>query len=369
MSGRLRATFELRCQPGEGPRPRARMIAVEQTVEIPEGCFSAQIEERVVGRTESVEAMEDGRYRVTISYPVRVVGSRIGQLVNLLFGNVSMHRGIRLAAVDWPDELLEAFPGPSFGVAGLRRLTAVERRPLVCAAIKPLGLSVKELARDAAAFARGGVDLVKDDHSLDEQSELAPFRERVARCQEAILGANEATGGRTLYVPNLGGSPRQLLERAEWLRGIGVRGVMVCPFIQGLDVVRWLADESGLFVLGHPSFSGALLDEEHGIAPPLLYGELLRLAGCDGVIFVNAGGRFAWSGERCDAIAAALRRPLGALRPSFPVPAGGMDVDRAAEWAGHYGPDTMVLIGGSLYRQGDLTAAAAALVRSVEETG
>jgi ribulose-bisphosphate carboxylase large chain len=83
------------------------------------------------------------------------------------------------------------------------------------------------------------------------------------------------------------------------------------------------------------------------------------------VIFVNAGGRFAWSGARCDAIAAALREPLGRIRPSMPVPAGGMDVRRAAGWAAHYGRDTMILIGGSLYQEGDLTAAAARLVRSV----
>lgn len=365
MSGRLRAVFDLRCPPGEGAESRARMIAVEQTVEIPEGCFSREIEERVVGRLESVEALDDGRQRVVISYPVRDVGPRIGQLVNLLFGNISMHRGIRLVAVDWPDEVLAAFSGPAFGVPGLRELTGVPERPLVCAAVKPLGLSVEELARDAAAFARGGVDLVKDDHSLDDQPELAPFRERVARCQEAVSRANEESGGRTLYVPNLGGSPRQLLERVDWLRGLGVRGVMVCPAIQGLDVVRWLAEESGLFVLGHPSFTGALLGPEHGIAAPLLYGHLLRLAGCDGVIFVNAGGRFAWTGERCDGIAEALRRPLGEVRPSFPVPAGGMDVRRAPEWVAHYGRDTTVLIGGSLYQQGDLTAAAAALVASL----
>lgn len=367
MSGRLRATFELRCPPGESPESRARMIAVEQTVEIPEGCFSEEIEERIVGRVEEIEPMPDGRHRVGISYPTRVVGPRIGQLVNLLFGNVSMHHGIRLVAVEWPDVVLRSFPGPAFGVPGLRELAGVPRRPLVCAAVKPLGLSVEELARDAAAFARGGVDLVKDDHSLDEQPELAPFGERVARCQEAVQRANAATDGRTLYVPNLGGSPRQLVERVEWLRGLGVRGVMACPLIQGLDVVRWLADEAGLFVLGHPTFSGALLGDEHGIAPELLYGELFRLAGCDGVIFVHAGGRFAWSDERCDAIAAALRAPLGPARPAFPVPAGGVDVRRAAEWVARYGADTMVLIGGSLYQRGDLTAAAAELVRSVAE--
>jgi ribulose-bisphosphate carboxylase large chain len=348
------------------PAARAREIALEQTVEIPPDCFSPEIEERIVGHTESIEPLPDGRHRVVVSYSSCVVGPHFTQLVNLLFGNISMHRGIRLAAVEWPLELPERFRGPAFGIAGLRELCGVARRPLVCAAVKPLGLSVAELARDAAAFARGGADMVKDDHSLDEQPELAPFRERAARCQEAVLAANAATGGRTLYFPNLTGSPGDLPERVAWLRSLGVRGAMVSPMLLGFEAVRWLAAASRLALLGHPTFSGALFGDDHGIAPEVLFGQLFRLAGCDGVIFVNAGGRFAWSEERCAAIARALRAPLGAVRPAFPVPAGGVQVARVPEWVARYGPDTMVLIGGSFYQQGDLEAATAELIATLE---
>lgn len=348
------------------PAARAREIAIEQTVEIPPDCFSLEIEERIVGRTESIESLPDGRHRVVVSYSSRVVGPHFTQLVNLLFGNISLHRGIRLAAVEWPPELLDRFRGPAFGVAGLRGLTGVPRRPLVCAAIKPLGLTTEELARDAAAFARGGADLVKDDHSLDEQPELAPFRERVTLCQQAVGEANAATGGRTLYFPNLTGSPGDLPERVEWLRSLGVRGAMVSPLLLGFEAVRWLAAESGLAILGHPTFSGAFFGDDHGIAPELLFGQLFRLAGCDGVIFVHAGGRFAWSEERCAAIAEAVRAPWGPVRPAFPVPAGGVQVARAPEWVERYGEDTMVLIGGSFYQQGDLERATARLIAILE---
>jgi ribulose-bisphosphate carboxylase large chain len=62
----------------------------------------------------------------------------------------------------------------------------------------------------------------------------------------------------------------------------------------------------------------------------------------------------------------ALRAPLGSIAPAFPVPAGGVqahEVDRHLE---RYGADTMILIGGSLYQQGDLTRATAKLVESLE---
>jgi ribulose-bisphosphate carboxylase large chain len=83
------------------------------------------------------------------------------------------------------------------------------------------------------------------------------------------------------------------------------------------------------------------------------------------VIFPNAGGRFPFSEQCCDGIHRALRAPLGSIRPAFPVPAGGIAADRVAEWVAHYGPDTIFLVGGSLYAQGDLARAGSALLRSV----
>ena len=125
---------------------------------------------------------------------------------------------------------------------------------------------------------------------------------------------------------------------------------------------EWLADESGLALLGHPTFSGAFFGKRHGVGPEILLGEMYRIAGCDGVIYVNAGGRFRWSQETCDRVTDRLRRPLGPILPSFPIPAGGVNVRSVPACLDRYGPDTMILIGGSLYQQGDLRRATADLV-------
>ncbi|MHC4825298.1 MAG: hypothetical protein ACYTEY_01945 [Planctomycetota bacterium] len=139
---------------------------------------------------------------------------------------------------------------------------------------------------------------------------------------------------------------------------------MVAPMILGLGTVRWLADESGLVLLGHPTFTGAFFGKQHGVPPEILLGDLFRIAGCDGVIYVNAGGRFGWSQETCDRVTERLRRPLGPIAPSFPIPAGGVNVRSVPELLDRYGPDTMILIGGSLYQQRDLRAATAGLVEA-----
>ena len=79
-------------------------------------------------------------------------------------------------------------------------------------------------------------------------------------------------------------------------------------------------------MLAHPALTGSLFGRRAGMAPELVLGDLFRLAGADAVIYPNAGGRFDFSAATCVRINDHLRRPLGALRPSLPAPAGGMDV-------------------------------------------
>jgi ribulose-bisphosphate carboxylase large chain len=119
-------------------------------------------------------------------------------------------------------------------------------------------------------------------------------------------------------------------------------------------------------VLAHPSLSGGLLGRGHGIAPAILWGDLFRVAGADGVIYPHAGGRFPISLADCMAVAERLRRRLGRLRPSLPVIGGGVDPKRVPEWLRRYGPDLVVLIGAGIHREPDLGAAAARLREALE---
>lgn len=357
--------YELRAADEAAARRFARDLTVEQTVEIPEGCYSPQIERDVVSRIEALAPVAGGVWRLTASVSPDLVGGQLGQLLNVLFGNVSLFRGVRLVEVEWPDSILADLPGPTFGVAGLRELCGVPRRPLVCTAIKPVGKTVAELAADCRAFALGGADLIKDDHSLADQV-TAPFVERVARCQEAVTAANAECGGNASYLPNLPGDPGRLAARLAHVRGLGCRGVMLSPMLFGLEATCHLARSRDLAILGHPTFSGAFFDDDHGIERHILFGQIYRAIGCDGVIYVNVGGRFEWTLEQCQSVNAALRAPLGALRPAFPVPAGGVQAHEAVRHLERYGPDTMVLIGGSLYQQGDLRRATAELRDALE---
>lgn len=366
---RLRIVYELACERDEDAFARAREIAFEQTVELPEACVPAALQRAVVARLEGMERLDKRSWRATLSYAAEIVGGEVPQLLNVLFGNVSLLQGVRVVDVAWPRSLLAALPGPAFGIEGVRRLAPqAEGRALLCTALKPIGLTSRELATLAGRFARGGVDVIKDDHGLADQS-TAPFAERIARCQQEIRRAAEETGAESLYLPHLTGPVDELPARLELLRREGVRGALVSPFVLGLDVLRWLAKTSGLVLFAHPTWSGTLFGRQHGLAPEVVYGDLLRLLGADGVIYVNTGGRFPVAVETCEAINARLRRPLEGVRPAFPVAGGGVKVESLPRWAARYGPDTIFLVGGSLYLQADLEQASRQLIQALAWQG
>jgi ribulose-bisphosphate carboxylase large chain len=341
---------------------RARAIAIEQSVEMPpEAIGEARVRDEIVGRVQSIEADGPGHHRVRIGLAAETTGSEASQLLNMAFGNTSLQPDVELVKLDIPERLLAAFGGPRFGIEGIRALVGAASRALTCSALKPQGLAPEALARLAGTFARAGIDVIKDDHGIANQS-YSPFAERVRAVQRAIAAANRETGRRSAYAPTLSGSMRELVEQARIAREEGVGMVLVAPMLVGIPALQELVREHlKVPVLGHPAFGGALR-----IAPPLLLGKLFRAFGADATIFPNHGGRFAYSPETCKGIANCARTAMS-IRPALPVPAGGMTVARVPEMLAFYGRDTMFLIGGALLAAGErLFEASREFVAAVE---
>ncbi len=365
MSPEIRARYRFAAASDEDPEARARQIAREQTLEAVVGIVSAEVEARAEGRLDALAATASGRFEAWIAYPFEAASGELPQLLNLLYGNVSLWPDVRLEEVQWPRELLERLPGPAFGARGLRALCgAGTGRPLVAAVLKPLGLGARELARQASDCALGGLDLVKDDHSLADQA-WAPFRERVHLVASEVARANRHSGHATLYAPNLSGPVDRFGERLEVLAEAGCRAALVAPMVLGLDAVRSLAASSGVALIAHPSFAGAYLGADRGIAPELLFGELFRMAGADAVISAIPGGRFPVGEREVEEIARRLASPLGGLEPAMLSLGGGIDAARLASLVGSHGPETLYLAGSGLLARPDVRRAAAELAELV----
>ena len=345
---RIKAIYRVESD-AAGIASRAEAIAFEQSVEVPRAAiFSQWVLDNILARVEDIEPMPDGAFKVTIALATETTAFEPGQLMSMLYGNISLADDVQILDAEFPAELVAAFAGPRHGIEGIRKACNAHGRPLTCSALKPQGLDNDALAKLAYTFALAGVDMIKDDHGIMDQS-YSRFAERVPKVQAAVNRANRETGGSTVYAPSLYGSPSKLIESCRIVREEGVGAAMLIPMIIGLPTFHEIAGgHLQVPVLAHPGFGGA-----QRIAPPLLFGKLFRLLGADAIIFVNHHGRFAWPREVCETVGETMRAPLGALKPALPVPAGGMTLDRVDDMKASYGEDAMFLIGGGLLTAGD----------------
>jgi len=368
----LRTTYHVTASNQPDLDARVESLLLEQTVELPRSALRDPfVLENIVGRLVSVKTIGAETHVVTIDFPISATGNDPAQFLNVLFGNSSIQSHIALVDFklpsheEWPG-YERALPGPQFGTAGLRNITEVHDRALTSTALKPIGLSTERFALLCGLFASAGIDIIKDDHGLANQS-FHPFQERVRACQKAVRDANKSTGRQSIYVPNLIGAPTTVLEQLKFAQDEGVCAVMIAPMLLGLPfMAEIVANHASVPIIAHPSFGGATR-----IAPELLYGKLFPLYGADATIFANFGGRFSYSKETCRKLADALTKPdEHGLLPTLPMPAGGIKYQNVGDVLAFYGTEVILLMGGGLYEAGDdsaLFARAVEFVRHVAE--
>src|SRR5690606_9273110 len=141
------------------------------------------------------------RADVIIAYPLDAVGTDIAALMTITVGGVYAIRGISGARV-MDFDLPPAFarhPGPQFGIEGTRRLTGVERGPIIASIIKAsLGLTPEETAEMVATLCEAGADFIKDDEKLMSPV-YSSLQDRVAAIMPVIRDHEQRTGKRVMY--------------------------------------------------------------------------------------------------------------------------------------------------------------------------
>jgi ribulose-bisphosphate carboxylase large chain len=332
-------------------RRRAELLCIDQTVEAADHVIpSGWVRDHLLGRVLHFESLSPEVHRAIISLPTELLDGSMTRLLHMTFGMAGLQGQVRLTDLSLPDDIVSAMAGPRFGVQGVRALLQIPERPLVCAVLKPVGLSPRALAALADQFALGEVDLIKDDQSLGDHP-FCRFEERIARCVETIAEASRRTGRRCLYAPHVSGSWPVLHEQAFWARRAGAGALLICPGLTGFDAMTSLASLPSLSIplIAHPDFLGShYACPDSGIAPSVLFGLLARLAGADVSIYPTYGSTFPISEEDCRHIALSCRRPLGDFPPIFPTAAGRMSALRIDEMTALYGRDLVYILGSDL---------------------
>jgi ribulose-bisphosphate carboxylase large chain len=282
---RILATYRITAPPSES-RARAEALAAEQSVEMPLAAIDDRhVLDEIVARVVAIHPRDDD-FDVVLGIAPATTGNEASQLMNMLFGNCSLQPEVELLDVEFPAGYEAAFPGPRFGIAGIRTLTGVARGPLTCTALKPQGAPVEHLASIARTFALAGIDVIKDDHGIANQA-YGTFEARVPAVQKAVSEANRETGGHTVYAPTVSGGSLAIATQARIAKECGVRMALIAPMLVGIPAFIESQVDLDLPLLAHPAFAGA-----GRIAPPLLLARLFRLFGADATIFPNHGGRF-----------------------------------------------------------------------------
>lgn len=347
-------TYRVTVQDDEQIDEKIEGMCIEQTAELPRGVLSSEVEEKVVGKPVSSDQLDETTYEVVIAWPLANIGDDISQFLNILYGNISLQPGIRITSADWEALSPEVFEGPAVGIRELRRRYDILKRPLSATALKPLGSSPKELADRGYSFAKGGIDIIKDDHGLANQ-EFAPYEERLEACVLSMKRARDEAGSESRYYPNITAFASDTVDRYRRAAEQSADGVLLCPHIAGLETMHRLARlDIDLPIIAHPAFSGGLTtNEDQGLSPDFLYGQLWRALGADFVIYPNKGGRFSFSADECRQINQAATGNHSPFKQSFPMPGGGIKLDAVDKWVNDYGTDITLLIGGSLYEHPD----------------
>ncbi|HTG68223.1 MAG TPA: 2,3-diketo-5-methylthiopentyl-1-phosphate enolase [Candidatus Udaeobacter sp.] len=340
---------------------KALSIAVGLTVgswtELPEAQKANM--EKHLGKVLSVDVHEPAnvlpgeRYAdIRIAYPDINFSRDLPALLVTVFGKLSMDGKIKLLDLDVSEDFAAAFPGPKFGLNGVRELLNVHDRPLLMSIFKSVvGYDLSNLQDQFYKQALGGVDLIKDDEILFENP-LTPLEKRVEACMDAARRAEAETGQKLLYAVNLTGPTSQLAANARKAINAGANALLFNVLAYGYDVLHELSSDKSINVpiAAHPAMAGAIYPSPHyGISASLLLGKLMRLAGADLVLFPSPYGSVVMPKEENLAVKDALLEPLYDLQRSFPVPSAGIHPGLVPLILKDFGTDVVVNAGGGIH--------------------
>ena len=273
-SGTAMITLTYRIEtPGDRIGAMADKIASDQST----GTFVAvpgeteELKARVAARVLDIRRLPDapspswpeaaghaGPFRradVDIGFPLDAVGTDLSALMTIAVGGVFSIRGmtgIRVVDMKLPEAFKAAHPGPQFGVAGSRRLTGVEGRPIIGTIVKPaLGLRPQETAALVGELISSGVDFIKDDEKLMSPA-YSPLAERVAAIMPLVLEHEQKTGKKVMYAFGIShADPDEMMRNHDLVAKAGGNCAVVNINSIGMGGLTFLRKRSNLVIHAH----------------------------------------------------------------------------------------------------------------------
>jgi ribulose-bisphosphate carboxylase large chain len=263
------------------------------------------------------------RAEVTLSWPISNMGLSLPNVMSTVAGNLfelSPFSGLKLLDVKLPPSFLKRYQGPQFGIGGTRRLSGVQKRPMIGTIIKPsVGLSAKATADLVHTLVEGGIDFIKDDE-LQADGPHCPFEQRVAAVMQVINQHAGRKGRKVMYACNLTGEIDEMMHRHDVAEACGGTCVMVSMNSIGLPALVALRRYSRLAIHGHRNGWGMYSRSPAVGMSYIAYQKFWRLAGVDHMHVNGLENKF------CEDDASVIASARECLTPMFDVPGHGCEI-------------------------------------------
>lgn len=316
----------------------------------------------------------DVRYQqaeVVVSFPFDNIGSSLTALMTAVGGNLyelSQFSGLKLIDVQIPRQILDAYAGPQFGIAGTRQLSGINERPLLGTIVKPsVGLSPGETAALVRELCEAGLDFIKDDE-LQSNAPYSPLEARVKAIMPVVRDHAQRSGHQVMYAFNITGNIDDMLRGHDLVLAEGGTCVMVNVIPVGVAALAHLRNHAALPIHVHRAGWGMfgrhpLLGMEYSA-----YQKFLRLAGADHLHVNGLQNKFCESDESVITSARAVLTPLSLGETPMPVFSSGQWAGQApATYAALKSLDLIYLAGGGIMAHPSGPAAGVASLREAWE--
>ena len=238
-----------------------------------------------------------------IAYPIELFElNNISGLLAGIVGNIAgmkMVSAMRVYDIRFPRKMIQAFPGPKFGVEGVRKLLKKPKECLVVTVPKPkIGRTDEEqgkLAKILFTSGNGTYEGIKDDENLTNLS-FNNFYKRTQLILKELKKAERKTGKKKFYLCNITHSNIDEMEkRAEFIKKRGGIFMMVDVITTGFSAVDTLRRRNlGLAIHAHRAMHGFITRDNspgvHGIGrlygfsiSMIVFAKLFRLLGVDSI--------------------------------------------------------------------------------------
>jgi len=304
---------------------------------------------------------------VLIAYPTALFErGNIPQLLSSIAGNIFGMKevnNLRLLDINFPNRYIRSFKGPKFGIEGVRKIVKVKKRPLLGTIVKPkLGLNEKQHAKVAFQAWLGGCDIVKDDENLTSMR-FNNFEKRVKETLRLRDKAEQITGERKVYMPNVTAPFSKMMKRAKYVKKEGCEYAMVDILSAGWSSLQDLRDADLNLILhahraGHAAFTRS---SRHGISM-LMIAKLCRLIGMDQLHVGAIVGKMHGGKKEVKAIGEEIEDRIiykGRnhilsenwlnIKPMFAVCSGGLHPGKIPPLVKAMGNDIIIQLGGGIH--------------------